>query len=89
MISIDLTHENYKDAFADAKVGDEKTITFKVVKKSATELVGELESYESDDNADDEADAGEDSSAAEPAAPYPSSQSKAPRGVVIAIGKMK
>lgn len=85
MISIDLTHENYKDAFADVKVGDEKTITFKVVKKSSTELIGELESYESDDAAD----AGEDASAPEPSAPYSSSKSQMHKGVVIAIGKMK
>lgn len=84
MVTIDMSHENYKNAFADAKVGDSLTLTITVSKVTDTAIVGELDSYEGD----------EDEAEAEPAAQEPESakgysKSKPPKGVMIAIGNMK
>lgn len=83
MITINLTHPGYKEAFKDCDVGEEKTITFTVTKKSDTELVGELDTYEEGDIEDEPA------AKAEPAYASGASKSKPPKGVMIAIGNMK
>jgi hypothetical protein len=78
MVTIDLNHPGYREAFADCEVGETKQITITVTKKTNDKIVGELdtESYQE----------GEDSGSENPG--Y-GGEHKAPKGVMIAIGRMK
>lgn len=83
MITIDLTHPDYKKAFADCEVGETKTITMTVTEKTDDQIVAELdlESYDEGEHAEEES--GEEAEYSE----KPSG--KMPRGLAIVIGKMK
>lgn len=83
MITIDLTHPDYKKAFADCEVGETKTIKMTVTEKTDDQIVAELESYDEGEHSEKE-----DREEAEAESDYPSSR-KMPRGVAIIIDNMK